>query len=174
MTDEPMEPPEDVAPEVPPLIEAANEADRKGLRWIGIVAAAVILVVVLSQRGSNDDKTTPAEDARRAAELEEFLSTNVLYEVEGSTDWASITFETPTGTQQANPDVPLKMASGPRSGERGLLVGPFQPGDFVYISAQNKREYGTVTCRISTEDGRVISENTSSGGFAIATCDGSL
>jgi hypothetical protein len=49
----------------------------------------------------------------------------------------------------------------------------FAPGSFVYISAQNKDDnYGDISCRISTKDGAVISENTSSGQFAIVTCQG--
>ena len=51
------------------------------------------------------------------------------------------------------------------------MTHEFGPGEFVYISAQNEGEYGSVTCRI-TVDGVVVSENTSSGAYGIATCEG--
>lgn len=47
----------------------------------------------------------------------------------------------------------------------------FGTGDFVYLSVQNQQGAGSVTCRI-TVDGTVVSENTSSGGFTIASCQG--
>jgi hypothetical protein len=42
----------------------------------------------------------------------------------------------------------------------------------MYVSGQNATEYGTVTCRIKV-DGNVVSQNTSSGAYSIATCSGS-
>ena len=49
----------------------------------------------------------------------------------------------------------------------------FHPGDHVYVSVQNQQGAGSVTCRI-TVDGLKVSENTSSGGYAIATCQGQV
>lgn len=49
----------------------------------------------------------------------------------------------------------------------------FHSGDFVYISVQNQQPAGSVTCRI-TVDGTVVSENTSTGGYTIATCQGNV
>lgn len=96
------------------------------------------------------------------------ITSVVLYEVEGTTDYASVTVSTPDGTRQLNPDVPMTR----KSGERGLELR-YESGDFVYISAQNKRGHGTVSCRISI-DGVPVSENESSGGYAIATCEGTV
>ena len=73
---------------------------------------------------------------------------------------------TPTGTEQATPSLPLRN----QAGELGV-THEFGPGEFVYVSAQNEGEYGSVTCRI-TVDGVVVSENTSSGAYGIATCEG--
>ncbi len=44
-------------------------------------------------------------------------------------------------------------------------------GAFVYISVQNRGDSGSVTCSI-TVDNVVVAENTSSGGYVIASCDG--
>jgi hypothetical protein len=91
----------------------------------------------------------------------------VVYEVEGDADYAEVTMQTPTGQSPQSPALPMVLESGD-----GPLTFEFNPGAFVYLSAQNTEEFGDITCRI-TVDGVVISENTSSGGFAIATCTGS-
>jgi hypothetical protein len=94
---------------------------------------------------------------------------HVTYHVTGSADGVDITFETPDGTAQgAGKAVPL----GAPGEEPGMRISGFLPGDFVYISAQNTGEDGTVTCRIVGSDGATISENTSDGAYAIATCNG--
>lgn len=53
-----------------------------------------------------------------------------------------------------------------------MRVDPPSSGVRGTDRAQNKGEYRSVTCRI-TVDGIVISENTSSGEYGIATCKGS-
>lgn len=71
------------------------------------------------------------------------------------------------GSRQGDIDLPLKN----QNGTLGLRFPGFHTGDFIYLSVQNGDEYGSVTCRI-TVDGTVVSENTSSGGYTIATCQG--
>lgn len=88
----------------------------------------------------------------------------VVYEVEGDGAYFDLTAETPTGTTQATPDLPLRLDTGEP------MTFEFQPGDFVYVAAQSK-DGRTITCRI-TVDGTVVSENTSTGKFGIATCKG--
>lgn len=73
------------------------------------------------------------------------------------------------GTRQGDIDLPLRN----QNGTTGLTFTGFSSGDFVYLSVQNGDEYGTVTCRI-TVDGTVVSENSSDGGYAIATCQGQV
>ena len=127
-----------------------------------LIAVAVVVALVVS--GGDPEDTgeaggVPAADA----------TVTVLYEVEGSTDYADVTMETPTGTSQISPDVPMVRES---DGRRGLEM-EFMSGAYLYLSAQNNRAHGTVTCRI-TVDGEVISENSATGGYAIATCKGSV
>jgi hypothetical protein len=93
-------------------------------------------------------------------------SVEVGYLVLGSASEASITIETPTGSRTENVPVPLIN----QEDRRGLFFD-FLPGEFLYLSAQNQNEFGSVTCRI-TVDGETISENTASGAFAIAQCEG--
>lgn len=80
---------------------------------------------------------------------------------------ADITYETPTGSQQQSADLPVKSKT---TGGEGLSLS-FDAGSFVYISAQKDENYGDVICRIYA-DGVLISENSASGKYSIATCKG--
>jgi hypothetical protein len=94
-------------------------------------------------------------------------SHSVTYEIEsagglnGGTPSVDLTYQTPTGVGQVN------------GASTGWTVNYTMPdGGFMYVSGQNATEYGTVTCRIKV-DGNVVSQNTSSGAYSIATCSGS-
>jgi hypothetical protein len=91
----------------------------------------------------------------------------VTYEVLGGATAATITYQAPTGTAQASVKLPLATKSG------GTVTFEMDRGDFVYISAQNKGTSGNIICRISV-NGKVISTVTSSGSYAIASCDGTV
>jgi hypothetical protein len=92
----------------------------------------------------------------------------VVYKVGGTATQADITYEGPNGdtAQQSNVDVPLTRVS---DGGEGMILKNMRSGDFLYISAQNQNDSGTITCSIEI-DGRVVETNTSYGGFTIATC----
>jgi hypothetical protein len=94
--------------------------------------------------------------------------TKIRYSVSGTTNQASVTFQTPTGTSQQNDiDIPLRTKDG-----YYYLEFAFTGGAFVYLSAQNSNDRGSLTCHIETANGQVLSENTASGGYAIAACQG--
>lgn len=124
----------------------------------GMAVAALALVAACS----SSQATAPAHTK----------PLRVVYDVTGSASTADITYSTPGGgtEQQSKVSVPLTMSA---SGRRGMLFTGFSPGDFVYISAQNNGESGSVTCRIIL-DGVTVVENTSRGGYTIATCNGTL
>lgn len=130
-----------------------------------LVTAGVVLVAVAALASFAADNESP-EPRERTTPTAPSTHT-VLYEVEGSTDYAAVTMRTPTGTRQINPDIPMTRTD---SGERGLEM-TVERGESLYLSAQNQRGSGTIVCRISV-DGRVISENESSGGHTIASCNG--
>lgn len=90
-----------------------------------------------------------------------------MYEVVGGAKTAGITYETPSGTSQATIRIPLKDTAG------DVVTFEMERGDFVYLSAQNKGTSGNIICRISV-DGVVVSTNTSSGSYAIASCDATV
>jgi hypothetical protein len=126
------------------------------------IAAAIIIVGWIAGRGDGDSPSGGSSGSSGG----ESTTASVLYEVEGTAESATITAEMPTGTSQGTgKTVPLTTTSG-----RGL-TNTFPRGAFVYISAQNEGATGDITCRI-TVDGVVISENAASGGYAIATCQG--
>ena len=114
---------------------------------------------------SSEEKA--AQEQQRVQDLTEALSTTIRYAVVGETKEASIAIQTPTGSRTEDIDVPMTSKAGNQ-----YLEFTFPAGAFVYLSAQNKQGYGSVTCMITTGDGDVISENTASGGYAIATCKG--
>ena len=120
------------------------------------VGALVVLVLVSPQGSSNDDSTGTALTPSDLTS-----TTHVIYAVEGSTDQADITYETPTGSeQQTDVDVAFKAAID--------LTFPGHPS-FLCLSVQNKNDSGEVTCRI-VADGKVLSENTARGAYAMARC----
>lgn len=79
---------------------------------------------------------------------------------------ADVTMTSPTGTVQASPDIPMTR----KTGETGAEY-EFTRGEFVYVSAQKKDYYGDIVCRIYVDD-VLISENRSTGKYAVVTCDG--
>lgn len=154
-----------------------REGSSNAATYVMVGAIMLCLVLVgayLAMQGREPEPTAwdRAQERKAEAELRESvaraLSREVVYEVEGSggASSAGVTVTTPTGTEQATPSLPLRN----QAGELGV-THEFGPGEFVYVSAQNEGEYGSVTCRI-TVDGVVVSENTSSGAYGIATCEG--
>lgn len=95
----------------------------------------------------------------------------VWYRAEGTgTAEASYTLRSDDGgTRQQDIDLPLVN----QKGETGLTFEGFKSGDSVYLSVQNTTPAGSVTCRIII-DGHEISNNTSSGGYKVATCQGTV
>jgi hypothetical protein len=158
------------APALPvnaPAVQSRKGFDRA--RWLPLIIAVGVLLVIAvvgsAMAGSGKSKAASSTDTDTTA----YSSTvEVLYEVEGSATGADITMEAPTGTVQGTGKaVPLASKT---TGKPGLSY-TMPRGHFVYISAQNKGSSGSITCRISV-DGVVVSTNTSSGGYAIASCKG--
>ena len=85
----------------------------------------------------------------------------VVYSITGTAPSVDVTLENDSGGTEQHSDV----------------VNPIysfwmQPGDFVYISARNNGNSGTVTCTIMSNDRRVAT-STSTGAYVSATCSGS-
>ena len=93
----------------------------------------------------------------------DFFKIKVKYEVTGSANRVDVTYENEDGgiSQENNVIVPWSYSFKGDS------------GDFVYISAQNQGESGTVTVTIY-KDGSKFKRSTSSGAYCIASASGSL
>lgn len=133
------------------------------LAGLGLIVAADVAALLTFYR---PDASPPAAAAS--------TSHTVLYEAEGAgargQRTATYTLRTADGgTQQGEVSLPLTDTRG----GLGLTMPGFSRGDFVYLSVQNGDAAGSVTCRI-TVDGKVVSENTSTGGHVIASCQGSV
>ena len=70
--------------------------------------------------------------------------------------------------QASNRSVPLGTDD-----RNGLHIGTMGCGAFVYISAQNQGESGSVKCRIEV-DGVTLEQATSTGAYVIASCSGTV
>jgi hypothetical protein len=86
----------------------------------------------------------------------------VIYKIAGTTSRADYTIENSQGgTEQGEVSVPWTKTF------------TFRRGDFVYLSAQNQRDSGTIKCEIWV-DGKLFKNSSSSGGYMIASCSGSV
>ncbi|TFD10072.1 DUF2510 domain-containing protein [Cryobacterium sp. TMT1-2-2] len=139
--------------------------------WIIVGAAVIAIVIAFATALSSPDSTSSRSADTRAIPAEPPAPAPALratYFVEGTASSASITASSGTGTEQH--DVKLPMTN--TDGEIGVSHTT-APGAFLYISAQNRGDRGTVTCKIIV-DGVTVSENTSSGAYGIASCDYSM
>jgi hypothetical protein len=87
---------------------------------------------------------------------------SVEYRLRGDARAVDMTWTDGNGqTSQAN-GLALPLSDG--------LSFSAQTGSLMYLSAQNTGSDGYVTCEIVV-DGEVVAQNTSSGGYAIVTCN---
>lgn len=86
----------------------------------------------------------------------------IVYKVSGTASSVSITYQNPQGgSSQTEASLPWEQTL------------TFKDGDFVYISAQNKGESGSVTTEILVDD-KPFKSTTSSGPYVIADCNGTV
>lgn len=116
---------------------------------VGLFAVFIAVAAIVTHGGA---PTTPAAPATHT----------VVYNITSSgPTTADLTYKTPTGIQQQQ---------GIAVPSTGITLPGVSSGEFLSISAQLNDD-ADITCTI-TVDGTVIASNTSSGDFAIASCDG--
>jgi hypothetical protein len=87
---------------------------------------------------------------------------SITYRVKGTTGSADLTYQNAQGgTEQKNVKPPWESKFTAK------------PGAFLYVSAQNQWDAGSITCEILV-DGTVVKTSTSDGGYKIASCSGRL
>jgi hypothetical protein len=85
---------------------------------------------------------------------------SITYQVDGSAKFVSLTYNNEEGgTQQRKVSLPWKESFETK------------PGSFLYISAQNQNEYGSLTVSIFV-DGKPFRTSYASGGYTIASASG--
>lgn len=90
-------------------------------------------------------------------------SIDVRYEVTGSAELVDITYENLNGGISQLSGMPLPWS----------ITISAEPGDYVYLSAYNRGESGSVTVTIY-DDGSVFKRATSQGGHVTASVSGTL
>ena len=127
-----------------------------------LAGMAVVGVVFVASLLGDDEDPAPVRPV-------EPRTVEVVYELSGTARSADITYTGSGGSteQQTGVDVPLVTTNG----VRGLRI-TMAPGDFAYLSAQNKGD-GTITCTIRA-GATTVDTATSRGEFAIASCSGTV
>ncbi len=115
----------------------------------GLAVGAVLLVIAANSGGASDEAAGG------------LLS--VEYRVSGDASSVDVTY------QNSNNDTSQDTGEALPYSKRVTVAA----GDYVYISAQNQRSYGSVTCEVLV-DGVVVESNTSNGGYAICTASGTV
>jgi len=131
-------------------------AKRNRLAVAAFVLLALIAVSVIGVALWATDGLAPTTPTSTTHTVEYQAAADAAY---GSGRTGMVTAQAPGGTTQKTGLLPIT----------GTYT--FSTGDVVYLSVQNGQGLGSVTCRI-TVDGVVVSENTSDGGYTIATCQG--
>lgn len=161
-------------PQVPPSPAPPRKSSKVG--WVAGFIGLFIVGATVTSAASNTTSTgsTGSLSSRSVA-----TGHTVTYKVEGTTNMASITYSNSQGdtSQQSDIDVPIRRKDtstwSQSDGGYGIRLNGMESGDFLYISAQNSKDSGSITCIIEV-DGIVVKTNTSRGGYTIATCSGRL
>lgn len=139
-----------------PTTPASQAASMSCLGCFGLLAFLFILGLVMPSTPSTRS-TSRTSTTTSAAK-----SYKVTYKVGGSTSKASITIQNASGgTEQREVRVPWSSSFN------------VKPGQFVYLSAQNKSEYGTVEARIEL-NGKTVQSASSNEDYGIASVSGRI
>lgn len=157
----------------PPLVPPASEqpgapqpAAEISKRGLASLAALILLPLVVVAVVVSPDEPASAKPTQLIPPAER---PQVVFDVDGTATGADLTFSSGGGIQQAaGKAVPL---TNTETGAPGFRFTAPSSGTPLYLSAQNTGDSGSITCRITVGD-RVISENTSDGGYTITTCQG--
>ena len=144
----------------------ADQVPKKKTSKGSVIVGVILLVIVISALSKSKSSSTTSASSANSSTSEYVLPAAVTptgvvtYSISGNFTSASLTYQTPTGSTQK-----VIYQAG------NVQTATFDAGGFVYLSAQNDGDSGSVTCTI-TEDGTVMSTNTATGAYTIATCNG--
>lgn len=133
----------------------------KKRKWPWFLLGAFLLFAVFGAIiGGDSTPTTPGAVAATAD-----AGSLVVYEVLGKGTAGNVTYSKEGFAQEQHTSVRLPWRKELRFADR---VGVFSPLSLV---AQNGAQGGSITCRVLV-DGEVVGESTSSGQYAVVTCNG--
>lgn len=131
------------------------------LYHLGIVFLGIVMIFGFASLCSTKRPSAPSYTAPRKTAAD--ITLPVTYRISGTAGSVSLTYVNATGgTEQIS-----------TAGVPWEKTFQMHYGDFVYISAQNNGESGSVICEIKL-DGNAWKQSTSSGAYTIASCSGSL
>jgi len=133
-----------------------QELSKTATFLIIFIVIAVIFYFVIQSIGTGGTRGGSSSQDNKSK------SRVVTYEIGGTTDRASLTLSNASGgTEQIEVRVPWTKAFS------------MEQGDFAYISGQNDRDNGSITCKILV-DYQLYKVSESSGAYVIASCSGSV
>lgn len=144
----------------PALVQGAPRSGWR--RWNRLILVAAVICVVLGSVATAFSKSHHSTTSNKTY--------TVTYKVDGTAVSVNLTMQLNGQTNQQN-GAALPLMNN--TGTAGITQENLRSGSFVYVSAQNNANTGTVTCHILVNGVEVVT-NTSSGGYAIATCSGHL
>jgi hypothetical protein len=144
----------------------------KKRKWPWVVGAILLLFVIAGIAGGNSEPApsspaaaVPADPAPADDVAEAAAGSTVVYEVLGQGTANNVTYMKEGFSQEQQTEAKLPFRKELQFKDE---VGSFAPLSLV---AQNGSRGGDITCRI-TVDGKVVGESTSSGQYAVVTCNG--
>lgn len=135
-------------------LEKKKETNLAGLFWFFLI---IVIFAIWAMAQGNTKPSKPSSLNNYSAPS----TYRVVYKISGTASRAFLTYQNEQGgTEQTEISIPWK----------GTLT--VKEGEFLYISAQNQGDSGSVTCEIWVNDTK-WKESTSSGAYVIASCSGS-
>lgn len=154
---------------------------KKRRKWPWIVGGIVALLVVVGIANGGQSSPTPAAaglaptPAPTAGNLAAAPTANdsdssgggsvVVYEVLGKGSANNVTYMKENFSQEQQTSAKMPWRKELQFKEKVGIISPLS------LVAQNGASGGEITCRI-TVDGEVVGESTSSGKYAVVTCNG--
>lgn len=145
----------------PPTQEDEVEEKEKASKavWIVFVGSVVLLLVAGAgyRPGRGADVVQPVPTSPYV---------QVVYRLSGTAYSASVTYTNDSGNVEQRG--PIVVPSEAQARSQGIRV-TVKRGSFVYFSAQNQNETGSLECAIEA-DGITINRGRSEGAYTIVTC----
>ena len=140
---------------------------KKGVIALLVVVGVVIFVGYLCSSTGTSTQSARTPTAPRATAAPAKVTTySVVYSVRCTSGKASLTYRKPDGSTEQR-DITVSFNG------TWTQSYSFRPGQFAYISAQNRADSGAVTAKILVNNS-VWREATSDGAYKIATVSGMI